>query len=660
MAPPLPSATTKLSYPVYCADFDPLNQDFLLVGGGGGSSSTGVPNRLSLLDCSNVHELKEVVDVELSKHEDSVSSLAVAQSSETSLIAYGGINSSPSDQHNGRNEHLRSFRIDLPRKRKADEGPAEEKQEDEVAGTTEALGRAQFFACGPKSETYQRVVRMSPAGDGSKPRITAIATGLAQANEVVLLKVGPAPGHGNEIARLDLGDKEAVDLDFAPAGAKEEHAEYTMAYCSEYDVSLYRLSAGSAGVRTQTRVVYSTPEGSQNAKRPRFRALRFLSPKHILLLQNLPDRKGVELLILKRHKDGTSAVVSLKKRLGKAMKTATGLDVCILSESSTGNRQILVAVAGNNNTIEILYLEFSKEFGMSSFSPYTTLKDVHSGPITGLVFSTFIPPSSGATKDTNPQSVKLASVCVEQTVIVHTLRLRPFLPSPNNTSRYVLVSLGNTDLLSTTFSVFMAVLVIGIAALMLQVFSEIRGAVPPILGASEWLPSNVKDTIAKPYNFADAIPDAPAVSKVPEVVASKAADIADLLQSNEYYAQMLADATAAVKAAPSSVSSAATALTDLVASQATAAVDAAQGAKQKAIVVRDVVGQELSTELHDDAELVQKETLRKWEDLHESEKVSWRKRLIDAGHWTANQGESVLKGVFFSELAGLAAQMEGA
>jgi hypothetical protein len=46
MPPSLPQVKRKLGYPLYGADFDPLNPDFLLVGGGGGSTSSGVPNRI--------------------------------------------------------------------------------------------------------------------------------------------------------------------------------------------------------------------------------------------------------------------------------------------------------------------------------------------------------------------------------------------------------------------------------------------------------------------------------------------------------------------------------------------------------------------------------------------------------------------------------------
>ena len=47
MAPPtMPCAKITLSYPLYAADFDPQNSDFLLVGGGGGEGRSGVGNKI--------------------------------------------------------------------------------------------------------------------------------------------------------------------------------------------------------------------------------------------------------------------------------------------------------------------------------------------------------------------------------------------------------------------------------------------------------------------------------------------------------------------------------------------------------------------------------------------------------------------------------------
>ena len=41
-----PGAQLTLSYPLYAADFDPQNHDFLFVGGGGGEGRSGVGNKI--------------------------------------------------------------------------------------------------------------------------------------------------------------------------------------------------------------------------------------------------------------------------------------------------------------------------------------------------------------------------------------------------------------------------------------------------------------------------------------------------------------------------------------------------------------------------------------------------------------------------------------
>lgn len=47
MAPSqIPCAKITLTYPLYAADFDPQNSDFLLVGGGGGEGRSGVGNKI--------------------------------------------------------------------------------------------------------------------------------------------------------------------------------------------------------------------------------------------------------------------------------------------------------------------------------------------------------------------------------------------------------------------------------------------------------------------------------------------------------------------------------------------------------------------------------------------------------------------------------------
>lgn len=43
---PVSFTKTKLSYPVYAAEFDPYNRGFLVVGGGGGQGRSGVANKI--------------------------------------------------------------------------------------------------------------------------------------------------------------------------------------------------------------------------------------------------------------------------------------------------------------------------------------------------------------------------------------------------------------------------------------------------------------------------------------------------------------------------------------------------------------------------------------------------------------------------------------
>ncbi len=60
----------------------------------------------------------------------------------------------------------------------------------------------------------------------------------------------------------------------------------------------------------------------------------------------------------------------------------------------------------------------------------------------------------------------------------------------------------------------------------------------------------------------------------------------------------------------------------------------------------------LSAELRDASGLVQGEhKAKRWEDLAEHEKKAWKQRLVEAGEWAVEEGETVLKGVAFGGIA---------
>ena len=286
-----------------------------------------------------------------------------------------------------------------------------------------------------------------------------------------------------------------------------------------------------------------------------------------------------------------------------------GLDICRLSVSATGDFQIMIAVAGKDLSIEVLTLECSTAKGLSAFNTYTIFKDSHPAAITKLVFSTFHAPPTPSTTSAGPQTVKLASVSFGQTVVVHTLPLQLYSPRKNKTARYVLSSAGSSHAWETTFSTLMAILVIAVVSFLLQAFTEIRGGVPPTLGAPDWLSPRWKEMIHRPY-----------------------------LQSEPYILQSSQPIVSTVKHT----------LEDLVALQSSAETP-------KAIIIREDHAGQVSTGLLHGNDITENESMRKWEDLQEHEQDRWRKRLTDTGHWTAKQGEKVLKGLFFGELAGAVA-----
>jgi hypothetical protein len=43
---------------------------------------------------------------------------------------------------------------------------------------------------------------------------------------------------------------------------------------------------------------------------------------------------------------------------------------------------------------------------------------------------------------------------------------------------------------------------------------------------------------------------------------------------------------------------------------------------------------------------------KKWDELSEEERHYWRTRLSEAGMWAVGEGETILKSIFFGNIAG--------
>ncbi|KAE8351698.1 hypothetical protein BDV28DRAFT_15588 [Aspergillus coremiiformis] len=640
MAPSTPSAKLTLSCPLFAADFDPRNHGFLLVAGGGGEGRSGVGNKIALLNTSKPNDISEVVDIQLSRDEDSVTSLATAYASDDSIIALAGINSSVAEQKRSNNQHLRSFKIDYPlRKRGA--SPETDKQ---LSQKNTALSRASLFRTketkqAGRPDTYQRILRLSPWKDSESPRVAAIATGLAPSGEIVLFHATSTPSASDVIGRIRLGsDEEAEDVDITDL----DDGKFQVAYTNGSDVYTCQISSSTrSNASPDVQCVYSTPLSETTPKaKPRFRALRFLSPTALLLLRNAPDRKGCELVLLDIQripspKTKSSAAIIHRKNLRKTIKIGLGLDVCNLGSNLEDQEQTLVAVSGSDQSIEVLTLEYNpSRGGYGKLRPYTTLLDVHPFSMTKICFSSFIPPQNPVTPETPPQYVKLASVSMGNTVIVHTFPLSPSPPS-SRSPRYVVVMPGESDAWTNFTSGMTALLSIFIVCFLLQAFTEIRGVMPPYLGATDWLSPDIRAAIARPYQELPPHPLAtPSVTMSvhptlsPTLHHRSLRDILRARQAADVINSILDTDLAANTPSPSA---APLPLTSIV-------VRYNRDTGDILIETTDGASQHRSDEI-----------LRHWEDLTEHDQSIWKQRLIDTGHWGRDEGDTILRGVLFED-----------
>lgn len=673
-------AKKELSYPLYGADFDPLNSDFLLVGGGGGSSSTGVPNRISLLDTSRRDEIKEVSDIELVPDEDSVTTLAVADSDSSSLLAYAGINSSQKDQKIGKNEHLRSFRVSLPQRRNA-AAPAQ------PPARTQALARTAMFrsASGPKNECYQRVLRLSPPiseditdgtekpGKRLKKRFAAIASGLAVQNEVLTFPAQDSPTAKQAISRVSLEKAEAEDVDLI--NTDDVGSAYVLAYATSHELYLQQLGDEKGARNAEPVKVHETATGPVG--RSRIRSLRFIGPRYLLVMQNRVNRSGVELIVFKISKDYAQVQQVLVKYL-KHMKQSTGMEVCTLSKGEDGSRQFVIAIAGQDSSIQIHTLDWVGGTGITAFRQFADLIDVHDGPVTRMAFSTFVSPQLPISGKTPPQYVKLVSTGVDKNVIVQTLPLQPTPATGTGklNPRYVLI--GPSQVGALIYSLFMGFSALIMGIVILLTFLELRGAIPPIVGGAKYLPVRWQRTYPYAYDtpgpiIPENIPQiesiidkiklseaTPIIEKMEEMVDRvKLAAVTPVIEQMQKMqdsvpsAQEVKDSIPSAEQAKAAIPSAEE-IRDTLASLVSQK-HSGEEHSNKAVIVRDLehLGGEVSAELKHEAQVVKEGTLKKWETLSPKEQKTWKQKLKDAGQWTEKQGETVLKGVFFGQLAGI-------
>lgn len=585
--------------------------------------------------------------------------MAYAQSTEQWATAFAGINSSTAEQQKGKNEHLRSFLLEYPPlRRTGGNGEDSEKEKaTEYRGEIKALGKASMFTpnTAKTKETFQRVLRLSKKKKSNGPRLGAVATGLAPFGEIVLFAADTSrPGPKDIMGQIKLEEKEeAADVDIISLAGDDGQQEgnFRVAYCTDYEVYVTDMDYSKKDNGTQHNIqnIHGTPHPdafASNKARPKFRCLRFLTPTLLLLLQNKINGKGAELLLLE-----ISGVITLRKSLHKKLKSATAMSVALLPTASYSQiDQHALAVAGADTSITILTIDrfTSSPYGKVKFRPHSFLASVHPTSITSLAFSTFNPPGT-PWNSTPPQYLKLASTSIANTCVVHTLPLTPH-PSPppkDQPAYYLLKAPVRSSVTQNTISTLVALLAIAIGAFFLQAFTEIRGGTPEYLGAKGWLSKPIHDWIARPYMFEDGYLSA----------ASSRAKI-----TSEAVKTSLSAASEAVQTPLDVVHSATVkaqkklGLRDLLRRRDMGSDTSDNDNDGTDIIVTHspAEGREtaLSAELRDSNEVIEGEhKAKRWEELKEHEKETWKKRLVDAGEWTVAEGEAVLTGVLFSGLA---------
>ncbi|KAI0448117.1 hypothetical protein F4803DRAFT_9337 [Xylaria telfairii] len=600
------SASIQLTYPLYCCDF--ADPDHLVVAGGGGPGRNGVGNKITLLDTSDATQLTEATELELSPNEDNVMSLVVLgkqKDKPDTTVVLAGVNSSPADVGRGQNKHLRALTISQPGKSAKTGGV----KISEVA-------RDALFVHKDK-DTYQRILRLSPAHDGltTSPRLGAAATGLSKQPQIALFDV-PSTNSPRWKTRGRLEPSvEAMDLDVIQTGPDT----YQLAYCDDHDVFTVEVSKAEV---SEPRCVYTIEPDQGESVKASFKSLRYLTPSFLITVVNNPQSRGVALhgLRLPKNED-ENARLAIRAKLPSSVSKATSLAVRNLSPVASpsdkqGEAQFVIAVAGNDSSISLYTLEHKSAFDsdvLADLAPFQVLKSVHPSSITNLAISTFAPPK-GSTKSSSELCVKLASVSVGCSTVVHNIPIKKHVDGSASTkasglskaSRYVIAlkSKGESPALTITLVSLVFIILLLVGQVLIEA-KDIGGE--PILGVRKYLPASWTVPLRK-------------VPRIKEP-ANEQKTIQNLLSDiNAHHSQQI-----------------------VIKHNDLGAVGL-DGLPALHVDVHD-------EEVHGPA--------TSWEDLEKKDQDLWKQRLKSSGHWAENMGETIFKGVLFGEIGGAIGNIVG-
>lgn len=520
-------------------------------------------------------------------------------------VVLAGVNSSPADVGRGQNKHLRALTISQPGKSAKTGGV----KISEVA-------RDALFVHKDK-DTYQRILRLSPAHEGltTSPRLGAAATGLSKQPQIALFDV-PSTNSPRWKTRGRLEPSvEAMDLDVIQTGPDT----YQLAYCDDHDVFTVEVSKAEV---SEPRCVYTIEPDEGESVKASFKSLRYLTTGFLITVVNNPQSRGVALHGLRLPKtEDENARLAIRAKLPSSVSKATSLAVRNLSPVASpsdkqGEAQFVIAVAGNDSSISLYTLEHKSAFDsdiLADLAPFQVLKSVHPSSITNLAISTFAPPK-GSKKSSSELCVKLASVSVGCSTVVHNIPIKKHVDGSASTktgglskaSRYVIAlkSKGESPALIITLVSLVFIIVLFVGQVLIEA-KDIGGE--PILGARKYLPASWTVPIRKVPRI-----------KEPE---NEQKTIENLLSDiNAHHSQQI-----------------------VIKHNDLGAVGP-DGLPALYVDVHD-------EEAHGPA--------TSWEDLEKKDQDLWKQRLKNSGHWAENMGETIFKGVLFGEIGGAIGNIVG-
>jgi hypothetical protein len=550
---------------------------------------------------------------------------------------FAGVNSSPKDVAAGKNLHFRVFGTEIPAatpKGKKGKGKAKAVEEKTAKINISEISRAGLFH-GKEKDVYQRLLRLSKPYP-NLPQLGAVATGLAKNSEIVLFDTDTKDSSPRARGGVQ-SNKEAVDVDFMQTGEDE----YLFAYCDLHDIYVKKIS--STMDDEMPNLIYETPGSKMREKVtvPSFRAMRWLTKELLLMCTNIHGNSGVVLQILRLPKDYKGQCrVAQSIRLSSRLTKATGMAVANLTPPVSPSApqdytQFVIAVAGQDFSISLFKVDLQVQSGVSlvtPIKPFRTFNAVHPFTITSLTFSNFTPPAHPITASTPPQYLKLASVSVNNTVVVHTL---PLFPVPlsvkrgqSRTPRYV-VALPSTKA-AFGMGVIVSIVAILLGATFIQSLLEIRGGVPIKINARDYVPLRIQELVGRPYEFPAGYLKSTTTTTADVHPTGYNHKLGVPTDPEDGSALRLPKFFEQIKSNPDDV-----------------------------FVITHHEGEDVVKATKHDEEAHGPHGGKDWDELHHEQKEGWKRKLKDAGYWAEDMGETLLKGVIFGELAGAVGQAVG-